>query len=81
MEYKDFEEALQKLEEIVEKLEKGELALENALELFEEGVKISQFCNSKLEEAEKKVTILLKDRDGELKEQPFELSGNESELD
>lgn len=81
MEYKDFEEALKKLEEIVERLEKGELALENALELFEEGVKISQFCNSKLEEAEKKVTILLKDRDGDLKEQPFELTGNESELD
>lgn len=81
MEYKDFEEALQKLEEIVEKLEKGELALESALELFEEGVKISQFCNSKLEEAEKKVTILLKDRGGDLKEQPFELTGNESELE
>ncbi|HLV01809.1 MAG TPA: exodeoxyribonuclease VII small subunit [Acidobacteriota bacterium] len=81
MEYKDFEEALQKLEEIVEKLERGDLALENALQLFEEGVKISQFCNSKLEEAEKKVTILLKDRSGDLKEQPFELTGNESDLE
>lgn len=81
MEYKDFEEALQKLEQIVEKLEKGELALETALQLFEEGVKISQFCNSKLEEAEKKVTILLKDRDGDMQEQPFELTESESELD
>lgn len=81
MEYKDFEEALKKLEEIVEKLEKGELALENALQLFEEGVKISQFCNAKLEEAEKKVTVLLQDRDGDLKEQPFEPAENESEID
>ena len=51
MEYKDFENAFARLETIVEDLEKGDLALEEALKLFEEGVKISQFCNAKLDEA------------------------------
>ena len=59
MEYKDFENALARLEDIVGELEKGELALEEALKLFEEGVKISQFCTTKLDEAERKVEFLL----------------------
>jgi exodeoxyribonuclease VII small subunit len=55
----DFEKNLKRLEEIVQKLENGELQLEESLKLFEEGVKISRQCNDKLTEAEKKVKILL----------------------
>ena len=73
MKYKEFEQALQRLEEIVEKLEKGDLALEKSLQLFEEGIKISRFCGTKLDEAERKVEILLESAGGELKEEPFEV--------
>ncbi len=55
----DFEKNLTRLEEIVHKLENGELALEESLKLFEEGVKISRLCNTKLTEAEKRVKQLL----------------------
>jgi exodeoxyribonuclease VII small subunit len=68
---KDFESALKSLEEIVAQLEAGELTLDRALELFEEGVGISRFCNSKLEEAERKVETLIKAADGSMKEAPF----------
>jgi exodeoxyribonuclease VII small subunit len=68
---KDFESALKSLEDIVVQLEAGDLTLDKALELFEEGVKISRYCNSKLEEAERKVEILAKSSDGTLKEAPF----------
>jgi exodeoxyribonuclease VII small subunit len=68
---KDFETALKSLEEIVTHLEAGDLALDRALELFEEGIKISRFCNAKLEEAERKVEMLIKSADGTLQEVPF----------
>jgi len=68
---KDFESALKSLEDIVGKLETGDMTLERSLELFEEGIKISRFCGSKLEEAERKVEILTKAADGTLSEQPF----------
>jgi exodeoxyribonuclease VII small subunit len=55
----DFEKNLKRLEEIVQKLENGELPLEQSLVLFEEGVKISRECNLKLAEAEKRVKLLL----------------------
>jgi exodeoxyribonuclease VII small subunit len=66
-----FEEALQRLETIVGELEKGDLALDRALELFDEGVKLSGSCRRELEEAEGKVEILLK-RNGKLQPEPFE---------
>ena len=69
-----FEEALGKLEEIVSKLEKGDIPLEESLKLFEEGIRLSRFCNQKLDEAEKRVEILLKDKEGILKPQPFDPS-------
>ena len=75
MEFKDFDQALKRLEDIVAELEKGELALERALELFEEGIKISRLCGEKLEEAERKVEMLVKDSRGILKEEPFEQGG------
>jgi exodeoxyribonuclease VII small subunit len=69
-----FEDALNKLEKIVSKLEEGDIPLEESLKLFEEGIRLSQFCNQKLDEAEKKVEILLKDKDGMLKAKPFDPS-------
>jgi exodeoxyribonuclease VII small subunit len=68
---KDFESALKSLEDIVVQLEAGDLTLDRALELFEEGIKVSRFCSSKLEEAERKVEVLIKTASGEMKETPF----------
>ena len=68
---KDFESALKTLEDIVGKLETGDLTLERSLELFEEGIKISRFCSSRLEDAERKVEILTRAADGTLSGQPF----------
>ena len=69
---KKFETALARLEEIVQELEQGDLPLEQSLKLFEEGIKLSRICNARLEEAERKVEVLLKDKTGSLKAQPFE---------
>ena len=69
---KNFEAALARLEEIVKKLETGDLPLEQSLKLFEEGVKLSRLCNKRLEEAERKVENLLKDKAGNIVAQPFE---------
>jgi exodeoxyribonuclease VII small subunit len=66
-----FEESLRKLEVIVDQLEKGDLALEDSLKLFEEGVGLSAACKKELDEAEGKVQILIKQRDGSLKAEPF----------
>jgi exodeoxyribonuclease VII small subunit len=68
---KDFESALKSLEDIVSQLEAGDLTLDRALELFEQGVRISRFCNAKLEEAERKVETLIRNADGTLAEAPF----------
>jgi exodeoxyribonuclease VII small subunit len=69
---KKFEAALARLEEIVSSLESGELGLEQSLKLFEEGVKLARVCNTRLEEAERKVEILLKDKSGKMTAKPFE---------
>jgi exodeoxyribonuclease VII small subunit len=69
---KKFEAALSRLEEIVTELESGELALEQSLKLFEEGVKLARICNARLEEAERKVEVLLKDKNGKMTAKPFE---------
>jgi len=66
-----FEKSVQDLEQIVKELEAGDLPLEDALKKFEEGVKLSKFCSAKLDEADKKVTILLQDQDGNVTEKPF----------
>ncbi len=68
-----FEECLQRLEEVVNQLERGEVPLEQALKLFEEGVQLSNSCRKELEEAEGKVEILLK-QNGKLQAEPFEIS-------
>jgi exodeoxyribonuclease VII small subunit len=69
---KKFESALARLEEIVQELEKGDLPLEQSLKYFEEGIKLSRICNKRLEEAERKVEILLKDKSGNMVAKPFE---------
>lgn len=66
-----FEQSLKKLETIVDKLEKGDLSLEESLKLFEEGVGLSAACKKELEAAEGKVQMLIKQRDGSLKAEPF----------
>ena len=66
-----FEECLQRLEKIVEELEKGEIQLEKSLTLFEEGIQLSSACRKELEEAEGKVELLLK-KNGKLQAEPFE---------
>ncbi len=67
-----FEQSLKRLEEIVDKLEDEELELEEAIALFEEGVKLAEACGQRLDAAEKKVTLLLKDRQGGLAQVPFQ---------
>lgn len=59
-----FEEALAKLEEIVKKMEGGDLTLEESLKAFEEGIRLSRICAGKLDEAERRVEILLKTEEG-----------------
>lgn len=66
-----FEEAMQKLELIANDLEKGDLSLEESVAKFEEGMKISKQCNDIIENAEKKITILLQ-KDGKIEEENFE---------
>jgi exodeoxyribonuclease VII small subunit len=66
-----FEEALQKLEAIVAKMEEGDLPLEEALKAFEEGVRLARFCTSKLDEAERKVEKLIQDQSGKVQTTPF----------
>jgi exodeoxyribonuclease VII small subunit len=68
----DFEKALTRLSAIVSRLEKGDLPLEESLQLFEEGVKLSRYCSDRLEEAERRIKVLVKDKGGKTKEVPFE---------
>ncbi len=69
---KKFESALARLEEIVSELEKGDIPLDQSLKLFEEGVKLARVCQTRLQEAERKVEVLLKDSAGNLARKPFE---------
>lgn len=74
---KTFEESMNQLEQTIGELESGDLPLEKALKKFEEGVKLSRQCSAKLDETERKITILLKNQDGEYSEKPF-LSDSDS---
>ncbi len=73
-ENKNFEEQMEELEKIVTVLEKGDLSLDESVVKFEEGIKLSKECNKILEEAEKKITILV-NQDGEMKEENFDAEG------
>ena len=67
-----FEECLQRLEKVVQDLEKGDVPLEKSLTLFEEGMQLSTACRKELEQAEGKVEILLKKAGGEMAAAPFD---------
>ena len=69
---KTFESAMEQLEQIVREIENGQLTLDTAIKKFEEGVKLSRFCSDKLDEAEKKIDVLLKNEAGKMKTVPFE---------
>ena len=68
----DFEKALAELETIVKQLESGGQSLDQSLVLFERGIELARVCKQKLDDAELKVTKLVKDKDGLFKEEPFE---------
>ena len=71
-----FEEALQKLELAVEKLDEGSLSLEEAMSTFEDGVRWSRECHQFLEKAEERVEIILKNENGKYETKPFETDDN-----
>ena len=68
---KSFEDALKRLEEVLESLEHGNLNLEESVRAFEEGVKLVRFCHDKLDEVERRVELLLKDEAGRFLTKPF----------
>jgi exodeoxyribonuclease VII small subunit len=68
---KSFEDALQRLEDVLESLEHGNLNLEESVQAFEEGVKLVRFCHDKLDEVERRVELLVKDEAGRFLSKPF----------
>jgi exodeoxyribonuclease VII small subunit len=71
-----FEDALRKLEKIVARMEEADIPLEEALQNFEEGVRLARFCSKKLDEAEQKVAMLVRDETGALQPTPFVEEGD-----
>lgn len=67
----NFEKSIKELEEIVSRLEQGDVTLDESLELFEKGIKLSKKCQKILDEAEKKVSVLLADENGEMITEDF----------
>ncbi len=67
-----FEEALKKLEKIVEDLEKGDMSLDEALKKYQEGIELSRQCSQRLESAKKKIDLLVKNKKGEFELKPFD---------
>ena len=76
MAQQSFESAMNQLERIVAELESGEPPLEAAIRKFEEGMRLARFCSRKLDETEKRISVLMEDGDGRLTEQPLESAGN-----
>ena len=68
-----FEKALSELEEIVRKLEKGELTLDDSIRHFQKGVELTKYCNKVLDEAERSITMLLEGEDGQIIEKPMDV--------
>ena len=66
-----FENNLKELEGIVKALEGSDVSLDEMLELFEKGIKLTKSCTSQIENAEQKITVLMKNKDGEMTEEPF----------
>jgi exodeoxyribonuclease VII small subunit len=74
---KTFEQSMMHLEQIVNELESGELPLEQAIKKFEEGMELSRFCSQKLEETERKITLLMQDSAGRTVEKIFPSENDE----
>lgn len=74
---KNFETALERLEQIARELEEGDLSLENSLKKFDEGMKLVQFCNQKLDESQQQIDILL-NKNGALTQVPFQSEEDEA---
>ncbi len=70
---KGFEESIKELENIVNQLESGDVTLDESIKLFENGMKLSKSCQKILDTAEKKVSVLLVDENGEMQKQKFEV--------
>ena len=68
---KSFEEAITELEDVVARLEKGELSLDDSIAVFQRGIALSKYCNQRLDEVEKKISLLLEDENGEITEKNF----------
>ncbi|HQJ16120.1 MAG TPA: exodeoxyribonuclease VII small subunit [Candidatus Omnitrophota bacterium] len=66
-----FEEALKRLEKIVEELEQGDLSLDEALKKYQDGIELSRLCTARLENAKKKIDVLSKNKKGEFELKPF----------
>jgi exodeoxyribonuclease VII small subunit len=71
MAQKTFEQSMKQLERIVQELEDGDLPLETAIKKFEEGMKLTKLCAAKLDETEKKISVLLKNAEGQMAEKPL----------
>jgi exodeoxyribonuclease VII small subunit len=78
---KTFEQSLKQLEQIVVELESGELSLEQAIKKFEEGMELSKFCSQKLEETERKITLLVQNSSGQAVETAFPAADEEKDAD
>jgi exodeoxyribonuclease VII small subunit len=78
---KTFEQSLKQLEQIVRELESGDLPLELALKKFEEGMELSKFCSQKLEETERRISVLMQNASGAVVEKPFLATDEENKAD
>jgi exodeoxyribonuclease VII small subunit len=67
-----FEEAMKELERIVDELEKGDASLEESMELFSNGILLSKICSQKIDEIEKKITVLIEDSNGKITEEELD---------
>ena len=76
----EFEKSFQQLEKIVQRLEAEELPLDESLQLFEEGIRLSRFCHQRLEEVEKKIELILADAKGQPVTEPFEEDVDDEEV-
>ncbi len=70
-----FEKAMSELERIVETLEKGDMTLDESIEAFQKGIELSRYCSKRLDEIERKITVLIEDQNGEIREEPLAVKG------
>lgn len=73
MKEQTYEDSMKELEQVVKELESGELSLDESIKKFEKGMELSKHCSSLLEDAEKKITLLIERENGEIVEEPFEI--------